>query len=323
MIARIAKIAALCVAFFLVAGVSAYLTLTLIIKSEDTVIVPELVGKDVVSALELLTELELNTKVKGSEYSTEFAKNHVVFQDPEPGSEIKRDRDVRIVISKGPRTVLMPNLVSLPLPQANMIMEENGLSPGQLSRTYSRDVEKDLVIAQLPSSGSKIERGSAVSLLVSQGQRPEAYLMPDLHDLALDEVLLRIENAKLSIGEIRSSFHDDKPRNVIVDQDPLAGYRVVVGHPVHVVLNRPELKGGPERFHLPSFGTLLQHRVDSGFLRRRVRVEMETQEKISDLFNDYIKPGEEIWILVPRDRPATVSIFEDDKLVKTQIYEAW
>jgi serine/threonine-protein kinase len=323
MIARIAKIGALCVAFFLVAGVSAYLTLTLIIKSEDTVIVPELVGKDVVSALELLTELELNTKVKGSEYSAEFAKNHVVFQDPEPGSEIKRDRDVRIVISKGPRTVLMPNLVSLPVPQAYVIMDENGLSAGQLSRTHNKAVEKDHVIAQLPTPGSRIERGSAIDLLVSQGQRPEAYMMPDLHGLSLDEVLLRIEITKLSVGEIRSIFNDDKPRNVIVSQDPLAGYRVVDGHPVHLAINRSEVKDGPGRLHFPLYGTLLQHRVDSGFLKRRIRVEMETRETISDLFDDHIKPGEEIWILVPRDRDATVFIFEDDKLVKTQIYKAW
>jgi len=66
MIVKILKIAALCTAFLLVAGASAYLTLTYIIKSEDTVIVPDLVGKDVVSALELLTDLQLNTKVSGS-----------------------------------------------------------------------------------------------------------------------------------------------------------------------------------------------------------------------------------------------------------------
>ena len=63
MIAKILKIAALITAFLLVAGASAYLTLTFIMKSEDTVIVPDLVGKDVVSALELLTDLQLNTKV--------------------------------------------------------------------------------------------------------------------------------------------------------------------------------------------------------------------------------------------------------------------
>ena len=63
----------------LIAGVSAYLTLTLIIKSEDTVVVPELVGKNVVNVLELLTNLGLNTKIKGSEYSAEVPKNHIIF----------------------------------------------------------------------------------------------------------------------------------------------------------------------------------------------------------------------------------------------------
>ena len=111
MILKILKITALVAAFFLVAGASAYLTLTYIIKSEDTVIVPDLVGKDVVTALELLTDLQLNTKVSGSEYSDQFPKNHVTFQEPEPGSEIKKDRDVRIMISKGTRNIFMPNLV--------------------------------------------------------------------------------------------------------------------------------------------------------------------------------------------------------------------
>jgi eukaryotic-like serine/threonine-protein kinase len=323
MILRIAKISALFLGFCLVAGVSAYMTLTLIIKSEDTVIVPELIGKDVVSALERLTELELNAKVKGSEYSTEFPKNHVVFQDPQPGSEIKKDRDVRIIISKGPKTVLIPNLVSLPVSQAEMILEENGLSPGQLSRTYSKAFEKDHVIAQLPSSGIRTERGSTVDLLLSLGQRPEAYLMPDLKGLTLDEFLLKIENTKLSVGEIRPRFQSEAPRDVIVSQDPPAGYRVVEGNPVQVAVNRTEPGNGAEHFHPSTSGTLLQHRVGSGFLKKRIRVKMETRETSSDLFDDYIKAGEEIWVLVPTGRDATVFVFEDDKLVKTQMYKAW
>ncbi len=68
-ILRIGKIAAFLISLVLVVIASAYLTLTLIIKSEDTVVVPNLNGKDVVYALEILTNLGLNTKVKGSEYS--------------------------------------------------------------------------------------------------------------------------------------------------------------------------------------------------------------------------------------------------------------
>ena len=72
MISKFAKITSLVLVFLLAAGAGAYLTLTFIIKSEDAVIVPDLVGKDVVSALEILSELQLNTKVSGSEYNQKF-----------------------------------------------------------------------------------------------------------------------------------------------------------------------------------------------------------------------------------------------------------
>ena len=107
-ISRIIKIAALFFSFVIVVGISAYLALTFIIKSEDTVVVPDLVGKNVVYVLEFLTDLGLNTKVKGSEYSADVPQNHVIIQDPEPGAEIKRGRDVKIILSKGSMTILIP-----------------------------------------------------------------------------------------------------------------------------------------------------------------------------------------------------------------------
>ncbi len=99
MIRRFAKISALLIVFLIITGTTAYLTLTFIIKSEDTVVVPDLLGKDVVYSLEILTDLGLNTKIKGSEYSDDFPKNHVILQDPLPGAEIKKGRDLRILLS--------------------------------------------------------------------------------------------------------------------------------------------------------------------------------------------------------------------------------
>ena len=178
MIGRILKIAALALAFFLVAGISGYLTLTLIIKSEDTVIVPDLVSRDVVYALELLTDLELNTKVKGSEYSSDIAKNHVVYQNPSPGSEIKKGRDVRIIISRGPKLITLPQLTTLSTQQARIILEENDLCLGESSRTHHESILEGHVISQIPSAGTIIARGACVDLLISTGRRAKAFKMP-------------------------------------------------------------------------------------------------------------------------------------------------
>ena len=323
MIVRVAKIAGLCLTFLLMAGVSAYLTLTFIIKSEDTVIVPNLVGKDVVSALELLTDLQLNTKVNGSEYSQQFLKNHVTFQEPEAGSEIKKGRDVRIILSKGTKNILMPNLSTLSEQQARMIMEENGISRGHVSHTYNKSIIKDHIIVQVPSAGAMITRGTSVDLLVSMGPRPVEYKMPDLSELSLDEAVFTIEKSNLSVGTIRSHVDRDKPRNNIIRQEPLAGHRVIEKSPVHLAINRPTGTTAKNRLHRPLYGSLLHHQVKNGFLKKNVRVELESPNSSRDIFDDYIKPGEQLWVLIPRDEDATVFIFEDDELVKTQSYEAW
>ena len=167
MIGKVLKIAAFCALFILIAGISAYFTLSLVIKSEDTVVVPDFVGKDVVQVLEVLTELGLNTKVRGSEYSADIPKHHVIFQEPEPGAEIKKGRDVRILISKGTETVPIPNLIGLSQRQAGIIFDEIDLCPGQVATTADAAFERETVIAQVPAPGRLIRRGECVDLLVS------------------------------------------------------------------------------------------------------------------------------------------------------------
>ncbi len=323
MIAKIAKIAGVAFAFVLVAGISAYFTLTLIIKSEDTVVVPNLEGKDVVYALELLTELELNTKVKGSEYTSDIPKNHVVFQEPQPGSEIKKGRDVKIIISKGPKTVSMPNLIALSVQQANIILEENDMCQGELSRTYNTEVEKDRIIAQVPFAGTVIARGACIDLLVSKGARPSAFKMPDLAGLTLEDALQSIEKVNLTIGELKSAYQKRKPRNIIVEQEPVSGQRVIIGSAVSLLINREPQKQRSGQLYGQAAGSLFRYRLDNGFLNRRIRVSLNRAGFTNDLFDDFVKAGDEIWLLIPRDKEATLFLYENDRLIQTHTYDAY
>ena len=323
MIKKIAKITALSLVFIGVAGASAYLTLTLLIKSEDTVIVPDFIGKDVVYVLEYLTGLGLNTKVKGSEYSINVPKNHVIFQQPEPGAEIKKGRDVRIIISKGAKTILMPNLSGQSFLQARIIFEENDLCQGKQSHTHNSSIEKDKIISQSPLPGARVQRGDCVNVLVSSGQRPSAYKMPELAGLSIEDAVLLIEKFDLPLGEIKSVFHEKKPRNTVVSQEPLAGYRVVEGVRVSLVINRKPSAKDRASLSGEKRSNLFTYRLKSGFLRRHIRVELKSNGFSSDLFDEFIKPGQEIWLLIPTNNEATVLVYEDDTLIQTQIYDVW
>ncbi len=322
MISRILKIAVLFFLFVLVVGAGAYFTLTLIIKSEDTVVVPDLFGKNVVYVLELLTDLGLNTKVKGSEYNADVPENNVIFQEPEPGAEIKKGRDVRIVISKGAKSILMPNLKGLFVRQARIILEENSLRRGEISGTYSNSLKKDEIIAQFPSQGTMITRGECVNLLVSVGVRPRAYKMPDLLGLSLSSAITMIESIDLVLGEIKTHFYKDKPINTVVAQELIFGYRVTQGSTVNIVINRKPVGKGHNYLNESQGGSLFRHRIEDGFLKRHIRVRLNSFGVSIDLFDGFMKPGEEIWLLIPRRNNSTVFLYEDGELIKTLVYDA-
>ena len=318
---KIGKIAALVLSFIIFAGISAYLTLTLLIKSEDIVIVPDLIGKEVVYVLEILTDLGLNTKVKGFEYSEDIPKNHIIFQQPEPSVEIKKGRDIKIIISKGAKNILMPNLQGLSLQQARIIIEENGLCHGEQSVTYSSIFEKDNIIAQVPSPGAQITRGGCVNLLLNLGIRPRAYKMPVLNGLALDDAIGFIEKSNLILGEIKSLFFEDKPKNIITDQDPFAGSLVLEGSLVNLVLNRKPGTQSSEYLAGTTNGNFFRYRTTHGFLKRHIRVCLTGLTFSNDLLNEFVKPGDEIWLLVPNEKGATLLVYEDDELVESQVIE--
>ncbi len=323
MIGKLLKIAAFCALFVAIAGISAYFTLSLVIKSEDTVVVPNLVGNDVVSVLETLTEIGLNTKVRGSEYSADVPKHHVIEQEPEPGAEIKKGRDVRILISKGTETVPMPNLIGLSQRQAGIIFDENDLCRGQIASTPDALLERETVIAQVPAPGRLVHRGQCVDLLVSTGQRPVAFKMPAVTGLSLEEALVRIEQNRLAQGVIRVEQTAGKPARSILDQQPPAGYRVAANTAVDLVVNRRRPSATAADATAGRTGSFFRYRTKDGYLRKHLRVEVIHPGFSIDLFDEFIRPGSDIWLILPTDQDATVLVYEDDKLTRTLVPDPW
>jgi eukaryotic-like serine/threonine-protein kinase len=314
-ISRIASIGLIVLVFTVIAGVSAYLTLTFFIKQEDTVVVPDLVGKDVVRVLFALTDLGLNTKVRGADYSASIPKNHVIFQEPQPGDEIKKNRDVRIVISKGTKTVLTPNLAGLPVSQARIILEENGLCPGAQSHMFSSRVRNDGIVSHSPSAGRAISRGDCVNLLVSRGSRPVAYKMPELNGHALEETILLLETVNLQLGNIRSESFKNRPWNSIVAQEPLPGHRVLEGIRIDLSVNRPRGEDGRGSGDGLSGIKLFRYRAANGFLKQRLHIRLNGFGELIDLYDDFLKPGDEIWHIIPDNPDTSLLLYEDGELV--------
>lgn len=304
--------------FMLMAGAGTYITVHLLIRGGNKVVVPELNAKHVVHALEVLTDLGLNAKVRELRFSSDVPKHHIIAQYPEAGTELKLGRDVGLIISRGARTVIYPNLAGIDLPQAQILLEQNSLRQGFVSYVHHPDRPKQEVVTQSPPAGFKGLHGDAIDLLVSAGPKPVSIGMPDVRGLSLNQAITIIERDRLVLGAVATVIDPDTADDTITGQAPGAGHRVDFGTPVDLTITRRTIQRAGHRVE---DAHLFRYRVAQGFLRQKVRVRINRPSASFDLFNSFVKPGTEIWLLVPRDVSSTLFLYLDGVLAKTEHYD--
>lgn len=307
---------------FILAGSVAYYSVRLFTQSADEIILPELTGKNIIYVLETLTNMGLNAKLYGTRYNDGIPRYSVISQDPRPGSTIKKGRDVIIYISKGPKENIMPDLRQIPLEQALILLEKNEFKKGHVSFTYSLKTKNKSIMAQYPKPFSSALKGSLCNLLVSRGAKPAGMVMPDLKGLQLEKASAVIENHHLGISRIISDVDQNQDYGVILSYTPGAGSYVTGNMPITLVVNASEKNKimAPEKLNSV---ILITHSLAPGFLKHHVRVETDMFGPIIDLYNEYMKPGVDIKILVPLKKRTRINIFIDHTLVRTIIIDPW
>src|SRR5574337_671705 len=151
-----------------VAVVSGAITVWLMAE-KDKVQLPRVIGMDSTAALELLREQGLQPKVSGKEYSEEIPQDAILFQRPASGSWVRKNSEVRLVVSQGSDAVTLPSLAGLPLSEAQQLLQRFGFTVGRVAQVHSSEHPQGEVIAQDPEAGALIRRGSPVAVLLSLG----------------------------------------------------------------------------------------------------------------------------------------------------------
>lgn len=289
-------------------AVGAFLTTRLIIKSGPEVLVPDLTGQDTVTALDVLTGVELNLKIQGFNYSDNVEKDRILSQEPEPGTRIKKDRDVRVIISRGKKAIPLPDLTGLSLEQARSMLNQNDLSPGTVSYTYGSgpDQGKNRVLAQVPEPGAPVAQGTWVDLLLSLGPRPVEWVMPDLTAQSYSLALLSLEKVGLKLGPLEYESRSNWPAGAVLIQEPSPGSRVSNGALVKLTVNR---EAGTEvadyQFHILDFQT------PYGLLKHEIRFQIGMGDFFFDVHDGWYMAGERVWVLALVPSPFRAYVYDD------------
>ena len=116
------------------------------------------------------------------------------------------------------------------------LLKEKGLS---LNKVIYQDSskEQDTIISQTPDSGSDIEEGSEVNVVLSRGKQVKTYKTPDVVGLNEEAAQRLLESAGLKKGNVSQAESSQEPGKII-SQNPKSGISVEEGTTVELVVSK-------------------------------------------------------------------------------------
>ena len=296
----------------LTAVITVRLTLT-----RDGVVVPDLIGKDLVAALDVSNKQGLTLKVADRAFSPSAPSNHILSQDPRPGGWLRPEGIIRVVVSKGIGELPVPAVSGVNWRDAKSTLERYGLRVGELLRVHSDHVPGDSVIAQSPSAASKLMKSGSVALLVSDGPLPVSYVMPDLQGQSQSTANDTATAIGLRVERVRYMDRPEVRAGSVVAQKPMPGQRVMAGQSVELVLAKRE---STPTTSVGTF-TLFQHKLLAGTGPRRVQVIVSNADERRQIFDQVREGGGEVRVLVRVKGETLARVYYDGVLVEEKRIE--
>ena len=222
---NIANIPFYILAFGILFFLSAVIFSQIILKGE-TVSVPDLTGKGLAEAKGLLEKKDLSLSQRGGEFNDQWPKGRIVRQVPAAGSKIRVTKVIQIFISSGSEKIAVPALEGRSLEAALPLLKDSGLFKGKLTQIHTPRFPAGKILAQRPQAEEAAERNSAIGLLVSQGDREERYVMPDLIGKNAATVIDQLKAMDFMIGDSRSTYYPGLGKGIIIKQSPPNGYKI-------------------------------------------------------------------------------------------------
>lgn len=214
---------------FIVVGIVATYLVYQIITKDKTGEVPDLAGKSITEAAELLNERKLFVRIEDKSSHEEVPEGHIISQNIVPGERIDAGTEVGVVVSLGPEMYSMPSFEGQVLEDAKLTLLNLGMKIKKVTWVHSDTVDKGRIIAQRPLSGNI--QSNEINFLVSLGPYEVSYKCPSFVNMTADD-------ARMLAEELGITLIEKEKGSRIIFQKPEAGAIISKGDSVEVKLGR-------------------------------------------------------------------------------------
>lgn len=186
--------------------------------SGEQVTVPDVLGKDQETAIELIKEAGLEVGTVDQSYNDDVDEGKVAEQTPNGNTKKAKGTRVNLVISKGPKPsekVEVPQLLGLTKDQAEAALASVGLK-GSASEE-ANEAEEGQVFEQSTAAGKEVEKGTTISYKVSGG--PDTTSVPDLTDMTEAQARNALDMAGFGV-DVSYQENDSVTEGTVISWNP-------------------------------------------------------------------------------------------------------
>ena len=194
--------------------------------------VPDVVGARRATAAKALKDAGFKVK-EVPQFSAAVDVNRVIAQSPSARSAVEQGETVQIMVSKGPQSVAVPDVVGRTEDAARAALEDAGFSVG-VRRRESADEEPGTVLAQAPGSGDKARNGSRVTITVAE--QPAKVGVPNVEGRSESAARRILERRGFDVTVRETAVTSPGEDGIVQDQSPGAGGEIDRGSRVTIMV---------------------------------------------------------------------------------------
>lgn len=205
--------------------------------SNNEITVPNVVGKQVDVAKNILSNQNLRVSITEA-FNDTVPSGHVISQYPEAASVVKEQRLITLIVSRGGEATVVPDLRGLNRRDAELQLKNAGLRIGRVEEQFNSSIAADTVISQNPRPPAQISKNTAIDLVISKGEGPRKFALPDFTGTPLTTVGAQLESLKLKQGKVSEETSDKYPSGTIIGQNPLPAAEVTEGMTIDFTVSK-------------------------------------------------------------------------------------
>ena len=163
--------------------------------------------------------------------------NHVIRQNPSPGTHVDKNALIELIVSNGLPTIGLRDVRGFNFNDAQRTLKDDGFQVKE-EKKFDK-AAPDSVVDQKPAARSQVRKNAVITLIVSQG--PEQTQIPDFVGMNVADAVALAKQSGVTLDVGQRAPDPGVPKDEIASQDIPPGTRVDKSVTIHALVSL----GGP------------------------------------------------------------------------------